>query len=66
MHFHSECSENSEPELGSELNLQGQSTVLLAFITSFTEGKSLYGSLEQLFDNLFWDLQILHLPQFLY
>lgn len=31
-----------------------------------SEGKTLYGSLEQQFDNLFWDLQILHLPQFLY
>lgn len=55
-----------EPELGSELNLQGQPTFLLAFLTSFSEGKSLYGSLEQQFHNLFWDLQILYLPQFSY
>lgn len=53
-----------EPELGTELKFQGQSTFLLAFLTFFSEEKSLYGTLEQLFDNLFWDLQILYLSQF--
>lgn len=53
-----------EPDLGTEVRLQGQSTFPLAFLTSFSEGKSLYGSLTQPFDNLFWDTEILYLPQF--
>lgn len=48
-----QCEAHSFRIFAPELKLQGQSTFLLAFLTSFSKEKSFYGSLEQLFDNLF-------------